>query len=31
VLAANFGKPSSLFEKFPHKDVFITAKKGPSK
>ena len=26
VLATNFGKPASLFEKFPHKDVFITGK-----
>jgi oxalate decarboxylase len=26
VLATNFGKPASLFEKFPHKDVFITDK-----
>jgi oxalate decarboxylase len=24
VLATNFSKPASLFEKFPHKDVFIT-------
>jgi oxalate decarboxylase len=24
VLATNFGKPTSLFEKFPHRDVFIT-------
>ena len=24
VLATNFGQPASLFEKFPHKDVFIT-------
>ena len=23
VLATNFSKPASLFEKFPHKDVFI--------
>jgi oxalate decarboxylase len=26
VLATNFGKPASLFEKFPHKDAFITGK-----
>ena len=25
VLATNFGKPASLFEKFPRKDVFICA------
>jgi hypothetical protein len=25
-LATNFGKPAALFEKFPRKDVFITAK-----
>jgi oxalate decarboxylase len=24
VLATNFGKPAALFEKFPHKDVFIS-------
>lgn len=24
VLATNFGKPAAVFEKFPHKDVFIT-------
>jgi len=29
VLATNFGKPAALFEKFPHKDVFITGKEGP--
>jgi oxalate decarboxylase len=28
VLATNFGKPASLFEKFPHKDVFIADKQG---
>ncbi|MDB5308945.1 MAG: cupin protein [Gemmataceae bacterium] len=28
VLATNFGKPASLFEKFPRKDVFITDKNG---
>jgi oxalate decarboxylase len=28
VLATNFGKPASLFEKFPHRDVFITDKDG---
>ena len=27
VLATNFSKPASLFEKFPHKDVFITSGK----
>jgi oxalate decarboxylase len=27
VLATNFNKPTSLFEKFPRKDVFISAKK----
>ncbi|HEY7312870.1 MAG TPA: cupin domain-containing protein [Gemmataceae bacterium] len=31
VLATNFGKPAALFEKFPHKDVFITDKEGPDK
>jgi len=29
VLATNFGKPASLFEKFPRKDVFIADKDGP--
>jgi oxalate decarboxylase len=29
VLATNFGKPAALFEKFPHKDVFIADKSGP--
>jgi oxalate decarboxylase len=28
VLATNFGKPAALFEKFPHKDIFITDKNG---
>ena len=28
VLATNFSKPASLFEKFPHKDVFITDAEG---
>jgi oxalate decarboxylase len=28
VLATNFGKPAALFEKFPHKDVFIADKDG---
>jgi oxalate decarboxylase len=28
VLATNFGKPASLFEKFPHKDVFISDRSG---
>ena len=31
VLATNFGKPASLFEKFPHRDVFIADKDGPEK
>lgn len=30
VLATNFGKPASLFEKFPRKDVFIAPKDGRS-
>jgi len=29
VLATNFGKSASLFDKFPHKDVFITGGEGP--
>jgi oxalate decarboxylase len=28
VLATNFDKPAALFKKFPHKDVFITNKRG---
>lgn len=28
VLATNFGKPASLFDKFPHKDIFISEKPG---
>ncbi len=28
VLATNFSKPASLFEKFPHQDVFIADKEG---
>jgi oxalate decarboxylase len=28
VLATNFGKPESLCKKFPHRDVFISDKKG---
>jgi oxalate decarboxylase len=28
ILATNFGKPASLFEKFPKKDVFIADKNG---
>lgn len=28
VLATNFGKPASLFERFPNKDVFIAPKPG---
>jgi oxalate decarboxylase len=31
VLATNFGKPASLFQKFPHRDVFITDKDGRSR
>jgi oxalate decarboxylase len=31
VLATNFSKPASLFEKFPKKDVFIASKDGPEK
>jgi oxalate decarboxylase len=31
VLATNFSKPAALFEKFPHKDVFIAGKDGPEK
>jgi oxalate decarboxylase len=31
VLATNFGQPASLFEKFPHKDVFITGSGGHGK
>lgn len=30
LLAANFGKPESLFEKFPHDDVFIAPPDGKS-
>jgi oxalate decarboxylase len=30
VLATNFGKPAALFEKFPHKDVFIADRDGPA-
>ncbi len=29
VLATNFSRPASLFEKFPHHDVFIAPKEGP--
>ena len=29
VLATNFSKPPSLFEKLPRKDVFIADKSGP--
>jgi oxalate decarboxylase len=29
VLATNFGKPASMFEKFPRRDVFIADKDGP--
>ena len=31
VLATNLGKPAALFQKFPHKDVFISGKDGPDK
>ena len=31
VLATNFSKPASLFEKFPHRDVFISDKEGPER
>ena len=31
VLATNFGRPASLFEKFPKRDVFIAPKNGPNK
>ena len=31
VLATNFGKPASLFEKFPRKDVFISGTGGAGK
>jgi oxalate decarboxylase len=31
VLATNFSQPAALFEKFPHKDVFIADKSGPAK
>ncbi|HTT92910.1 MAG TPA: cupin domain-containing protein [Acidimicrobiales bacterium] len=31
VLATNFGKPASLLEQFPHRDVFIADKDGPEK
>jgi oxalate decarboxylase len=31
VLATNFGKPASLFEQFPHRDVFISDKSGLDK
>jgi len=31
VLATNFGKPAALFEKFPHKDVFIAPNTGSEK
>jgi len=30
VLATNFSKPASLFEKFPRKDVFISPKNKES-
>ena len=28
VLATNFGRPASVFENFPHKDIFISDKEG---
>ena len=31
VLATNFGQPPELFEKFPHRDVFVAASSGPGK
>jgi oxalate decarboxylase len=31
VLATNFGQPAALFDKFPHRDVFIADKDGPGK
>ncbi len=31
VLATNFSQPAELFEKFPHKEVFISGKDGPGK
>jgi oxalate decarboxylase len=31
VLATNFGQPAELFEKFPHRDVFIAGTSGPGK
>ncbi|MBR1154431.1 cupin domain-containing protein [Bradyrhizobium sp. JYMT SZCCT0428] len=31
VLATNFSQPPELFGKFPHRDVFVTGKDGPSK
>jgi oxalate decarboxylase len=31
VLATNFGQPAALFEKFPHRDVFIGTKEGNEK
>jgi oxalate decarboxylase len=30
VLATNLGKPATLFEKFPRKEVFITNRDGPA-
>jgi len=29
VLATNFGRPETLFKKFPRKDIFIVGKDGP--
>jgi oxalate decarboxylase len=31
VLATNFGQKPELFTKFPHRDVFLASKDGPSK
>jgi oxalate decarboxylase len=31
VLATNFSQPPELFEKFPHRDVFIAGAGGPGK
>ena len=31
VLATNFGQSPELFDKFPHRDVFVTGRNGPGK
>jgi len=31
VLATNFGKPEAQFQRFPHRDVFIADRNGPSR